>query len=81
MPRKPIRFNHVTFDWMIQVDHRHAVEDVLRGLGYDVDGGGTNLEAGTADIFIRPRVRSHKRKNADTPAADTPTPDARFQVR
>lgn len=65
MPKR-LAFRKITFDWMIPVDHRHKVEEVLASLGYDVDGGGTDLERRVAEIFIRPQARSHKRKEVAT---------------
>ena len=62
MPRKESKFNTVSFDWMIPVEERQQVESLLSSLGYRVDGGGTNLESHTSEIFLRPKARSHKRR-------------------
>jgi hypothetical protein len=66
MAKTITRFHKVTFDWMMPPAERHQVEDVLKTLGYDVDGGGTDLEARVSEIFVRPKARSHKRR---TPSA------------
>jgi len=52
---------------MIPVSERQRIEAALSEMGYTVDGGGTNLADGTADIFIRPkpRVRNRTRKAAE----------------
>jgi hypothetical protein len=60
---KPIKaFNKVTFDWPMHVEEREKVESLLRTLGYRVDGGGTNLTSRSSEIFLRPKVRVHRRK-------------------
>ena len=63
MPRSPKRFHVIRFDWPIPAADRRLIEEFLsKSLGYDVDGGGTDPEAAAAQIHIRPKARSHKRR-------------------
>jgi len=69
MGKKTTQFKSVRFDWMIPVSERQRIEAALSEMGYTVDGGGTNLAGGTAEIFIRPRPRVRNRvKKAEVPA-------------
>ena len=70
MPRTPKQFRKITFDWPIPAADRQKIEEFLRSnaLGYDVDGGISSPETGTAEIYIRPKPRSHKRR-APAPSA------------
>ena len=62
MPKAPKTFKHVTFDWMTDPDTRTAVEDTLRQLGFDVDGGITDLATRTSVIYIRPKARNRRKR-------------------
>jgi hypothetical protein len=68
MPKKLSEFRTVVIGWIMPVEERQAIEDLLRTLGYRVDGGGTNLEHKTSEIYVLPKARSHRRK-ATTPKA------------
>lgn len=64
MSKEIKQFRTVEIGWIMPVEERRAVEDLLRTLGYRVDGGGTNLEHKTSEIYVLPKARSHKRKGA-----------------
>jgi hypothetical protein len=61
MTKRISTFKRVVFDWMIPVEERQQVETLLKTLGYEVDGGGTNLDDRVAEIHIRPKRRVRKR--------------------
>ena len=62
MSKKLKAFKMVSFDWPMPPDDRRKIEEFMRELGYDVDGGSSELSSGKAYIYIRPKARSHKRK-------------------
>ena len=39
MPKKPKVFKTVSFDWPVPPEDRRKIEEFMRSLGYDVDGG------------------------------------------
>ena len=71
MPRSPKKIRLIKFDWPIPAADRRKIEEFLyASLGYDVDGGVSDPETGTAEILIRPKARSHKRKSPVPPGGD-----------
>ena len=70
MPRAPKKLHVIEFHWPIPAADRRKVEEFLcNTLGYDVDGGSSSTETATAEIYIRPKARSHKRKSPTVPPA------------
>lgn len=68
MAKRINEFKTVVINWMMPVDERQKVETLLQSMGYNVDGGGTNLASRTAEIYVRPkkRVRNSKKTEGQT---------------
>lgn len=68
MAKRINEFKTVVINWMMPVDERQKVETLLQSMGYNVDGGGTNLVSHTAEIYVRPkkRVRNSKKTEGQT---------------
>ncbi len=60
MTKRITTFHRVVVGWMIPGPERQKIESLLTELGYDVDGGGTDLVARSAEIRIRPKRRVRK---------------------
>jgi len=62
MSKKLKAFKMVSFDWPVPPEDRRKIEEFMRSLGYDVDGGSSELATGYSYIYIRPKARIHRRR-------------------
>jgi len=43
----------------IPPEERHKIQDVLKSMGYDVDGGGTHTDMSACNIFFKESESQH----------------------